>query len=319
MDRPTMAKWRRRWERIPEKYRRLVAGVLPVLVLFGGLLLYDWHEKRWEDRCLIAMYRAVVALGEPHHPVHTPLFLMHADRGDWERLFGDELRKALEKPDDLDRRVDHEWGIAYTALKAPRDDWTCRQDMDAATQAEMVRYLCFRTGVGLWRRYSWSSNVGEALEALDTYPDAALEQNRPRLVKTLRMVLDANLPVTPDPAQMFLLARLDEAWAREILWDALAHHKPASRGSILGSGPKDDEWDLTNLMQILWEKAKAGDPHAAGLVLRFAEYDDRHLENAYREHKAVVQQWREAIRARRERLQDVAEGRATDEAPEAAP
>ena len=182
--------------------------------------------------------------------------------------------------------------------------------MDEATQADMVRYVCFRAAVGLWRRYSWTSNVHKALDALDTYPDAALQANQARLNRTLRMILEANLNVVPGPAPEFLFARLDKPWARDILWDALANHKPARREQLLGSGPRDDVWDRSNVLQILWEKAKAGNAHAAKLVLRFTEYDDRPLEEAYRKHKAVVAQWREAIEARRGALRKIAEEQA---------
>jgi len=318
MDKATKAKWKERWARLPKWLSRVLV-VLFGLVLCGGLWLSHWHESRLEESWLRGAYTALEDFKTPTHTVYSPLFSLYAERGDWERLFGDELRKRLKNPEDVDRRIEHEWGIAYAALKAPSDDWVWHQDMDEATQAEMVRYLCFRVGAGLWRRYAWCGDVGDALRAIDTYPSSALEQNQARLAKTLRMVLEANFPVTPNPAHVFLAKRLDEAWARDILWDALTRYELANWMPLFGSGPTDDPFARRNLLQILWEQAKAGDPHAAELVLRFAEYDDRQLENTYREHKAVVGEWRETIRARRERLQDVAEGRATDEAPEAAP
>jgi hypothetical protein len=304
MDEATKRKWHERWQRL---IRYTPAATVVLIILLGQSLYHGYEARRdhLDDLCDVLIGHD---FSSPDHPIRDPHFWRHAGPGKaWDELRGDELRKAIGEPDNPYIFIDHRWGIAYAALNDPGHDWTYREDMDQATQADMVRYICFRAALGLWKRYSWPNDVYNALDALDTYPDAALEANQARLNRTLRMVLEANLSLVPAPAQEFLFARLDKPWVRDILWDALAHHKPASREQLLGSGPRDDEWDRSNALQILWEKAKAGNSHAAELVLRFAEYEDRPFEEAYRKHKAVVAQWREAIKTREGALRKIAE------------
>jgi len=280
--------WKERWQR--------VALVGFGMVVAYAICLIDHYGE--EERHLREMYRASVGFGTPLHPVYDAVVSMHREK--WKRLFEEELREKVEAADDDRVYIDHEWGIAYAILNGPeREQWDFQPGMDAHTQDEMIRYLSFQVGTALWLRYSVVSDIGCAFEALGTYPDEALARNKGRVERTLRMALEANLNWRPDPAQEFLVSKLSQPWARKLAWEVLSHHDLANRPTVFGSGPTDDFWDRSNLMQMLWRHRQDGNPHAAALLLRFADYDDAHLKAKEAEHESVVRQWRQAIAQKR--------------------
>jgi len=103
--------------------------------------------------------------------------------------------------------------------------------------------------------------------------------------------------------QQFLASKISQQWAQDLAWRYLTQNLPDEKGARLGRGATSSCSCFLGYLLVLTD---LHDARAARLLLRFADYEDARAAEAYAEHKRIAGGWRDAIRAKRDLLEQVA-------------
>jgi len=275
--------------------RKCRVSVMPVALFLLGYGLCYLHYGGKEEQWLRVLW---------FHLSHSPtaVEVVEEYRDEFREVLGEWVRSDLAKMDPWHKGYPEDWWAVHFAVvkDAGREGWRYSRDMDQERQDEMIRYLCYRIRLPLLSG-EWGIDVGgDAYGALGTYPEAALERNRAMIVHALQGPLRSDFASAP---QQFLASKISQQWAQDLAWRYLTQNLPDEKGARLGRGATSSCSCFLGYLLVLTD---LHDARAARLLLRFADYEDARAAEAYAEHKRIAGGWRDAIRAKRDLLEQVA-------------
>ncbi len=217
-----------------------------------------------------------------HAPAHFSLSSPLAGVGDWK-----QWRELLDQDGFLSRilarqwtgaaQPELEWGCAYVisqwgvgdeAFTAPWDTGAYKDGMDAETQQEKIRFICFQ--VLAYAHHVEYGPIGRAFKDLATYADEALTRHRGRITPIAKRALTSPVISVRSAPHAFLAAKLSIDWVQELAWYSLRlrdHHRRAQ--------------PLSRLFLEVIKSARGGDSHAKQFLGRFVA-DSKEMNDVLR-------------------------------------